>query len=132
VKLLDEFPGTSAWISFSAKDEKHICHGEIFSECVAWLNGHPQVVALGINCTSPKFITPLVRAARKVTEKPILVYPNSGEIYDAATNSWHGETSHELFGSQSKEWYKSGASLIGGCCRTTPDHIREIASWVRT
>ncbi|MEW6405872.1 MAG: homocysteine S-methyltransferase [Chloroflexota bacterium] len=131
VKLLKEFPEACAWISFSAKDEKHVCHGEVFSECAAWLHDCPQVVALGINCTSPKYIPSLIREARKVTSKPILVYPNSGEVYDAATNTWHGETSHESFGLQSKDWHESGASLIGGCCRTTPAHIHEISAWAR-
>ena len=131
VKLLAEFPETSAWISFSAKDGEHICHGENLYDCAAWLDTHPQVAALGINCTSPKFIPSLIREARKGTTKPILVYPNSGETYDPDTNTWQGETSCESFGGQSREWHLSGANIIGGCCRTNPDHIREVATWAR-
>ncbi len=131
IKLLSEFPSASAWISFSAKDGEHICRGEKFSECAARLDAYPQVAALGINCTSPLFIPSLIKEARKATRKPILVYPNSGEVYNAETNTWHGETSCESFGLQSKEWRDSGANLIGGCCRTNPDHIREIGAWAR-
>jgi homocysteine S-methyltransferase len=131
VRLLAEFPGVSAWFSFSARDEEHICHGERLADCAAFLDDEPQVAAVGVNCTAPACIPALIRAACGATSKPILVYPNSGEIYDAATYSWHGETSCEAFGEQSQEWYAAGARIIGGCCRTTPAHIRALAEWGR-
>ncbi len=128
VKLLAEFPNAFAWFCFSAKDDKHICEGDKISECAAWLNDFPQVAAVGVNCTSPLYIPGLIGEIKKNTDKPIIVYPNSGEVYDAATNTWHGETSCDSFGLQAKQWFAAGAALIGGCCRTTPDHIREIAA----
>lgn len=127
VRLLEAFPESRAWISFSAKDEAHTCHGERLADCVALLGTHPQVVAIGVNCTAPRFIPSLARAASGATEKPILTYPNSGEIYDAASNSWSGATECAAFAAQARRWYDCGARLIGGCCRTTPDHIRDLA-----
>ena len=131
VRLLAEFPAVSAWMSFSARDEQHICHGERLAECAAFLDAYPQVAAIGVNCSAPTFIPALIRAARSATSKPILAYPNSGEVYDAATYSWHGETSSDAFGEQSQQWYAAGARIIGGCCRTTPAHIRALADWAR-
>lgn len=131
-RLLKEFPNTSAWFSFSARDEKHISEGQVFADCAELLADRPQIAAIGINCTSPKFIPSLIREAKKVTEKPILVYPNSGETYDAAKNDWSGEPILESFGEQAQEWFDAGARLIGGCCRTTPEDIKGIASWART
>ncbi|MBI3152708.1 MAG: homocysteine S-methyltransferase [Chloroflexi bacterium] len=131
IKLLAEFPNTSAWFTFSAKDGEHICHDEKIAECAVWLDQFPQVAAIGINCTSPLYIPSLIREIKKNTNKPIVVYPNSGEVYDPATNTWHGETSCDAFGQQSKVWYENGARLIGGCCRTTPDHIREVKNWAQ-
>jgi homocysteine S-methyltransferase len=96
------------------------------------LEEHPQIAAIGINCTSPKFIPSLIRKAKKVTKKPILVYPNSGETYDALRNDWDGAPVLDSFGEQAREWYEAGARLIGGCCRTTPEDIRVIASWARS
>jgi homocysteine S-methyltransferase len=128
-KLLREFPDTSAWFCFSARDGEHISNGERIVDCAAWLDNVPQAAAVGINCTSPLHIPSLIREMKKGTSKPIVVYPNSGEVYDAKTNSWHGETSCEAFGSQSKIWHENGARLIGGCCRTTPAHIAEVKSW---
>jgi homocysteine S-methyltransferase len=46
-------------------------------------------------------------------------------------NDWDGHPVYESFGKEAKEWFDAGARLIGGCCRTTPEDIRTIASWVR-
>ena len=130
-RLLQEYPYISAWISFSGRDERHISEGQALADCVKQLENHPQIVAIGINCTSPKYISSLVREAKSMTEKPILVYPNSGETYNAEKNDWHGDRVLESFGEQAREWYDAGARLIGGCCRTTPEDIRVIAGWAR-
>lgn len=131
IRLLAEFPNTLAWFTFTAKDGEHISNGERIADIAAFLDSQPQAAAIGINCTSPLHIPSLVREIKKNTNKPIIVYPNSGEFYSAVTNTWHGETSSDKFGLQSKEWYENGATLIGGCCRTTPGHIREISNWSR-
>jgi len=129
VRLLAEFPGISAWFTFTARDATHTCHGEPLAECAAYLDRFEQVAAIGINCTAPKFIAGLIREIQGATTKPIIIYPNSGETYDPATKTWLGETDCDAFGEQAKEWHVAGAQIIGGCCRTTPDHIRAIASW---
>jgi homocysteine S-methyltransferase len=131
-KLLEEFPNTTAWFSFSARDEKHISEGQVFADCVNLLEGHPQIAAIGINCTSPRYVPELIRAAKQVTDKPLLAYPNSGETYDATKNDWDGNPVYGSFGEEAREWYNAGARLIGGCCRSTPEDIRVIAGWVRS
>lgn len=132
VRLLAEFPQVSAWMSFSARDEAHLSNGDRLAETAAFLDSQPQIAAIGVNCTAPRFITGLIQAARSSSRKPILVYPNSGETYDAATHSWHGEMECDAFGEQARAWYSAGAQIIGGCCRTTPDHIRVVAQWARS
>jgi homocysteine S-methyltransferase len=131
VKLLDEFRSIQAWISFSCGDGTHVNEGQKLEECVRQVETSPFFAALGINCTSPKYIPSLVEEARKATEKPVLVYPNSGEHYDAYKNNWDGRPVYGSFSEEAKEWYKAGARMIGGCCRTTPQDIREIANWAR-
>ena len=130
-KLLNYFPNSTAWLSFSARDDRHISEGQEFEDSVRELEGNEQIAAIGINCTSPKYIPSLIRAAKKATDKPILVYPNSGETYNAAKHNWNGDPVYASFGEEAKEWYEAGARLIGGCCRTTPEDIQAIASWVR-
>lgn len=128
VRLLTEFPGMTAWMSFSARDGVHISDGGVFAECAARLNDVDPIAAVGINCTAPEFIPDLIRAGAAATRKPILVYPNSGEVYDPVSKSWGGETSCALYGEQARAWYAAGARVIGGCCRTTPEHIHEVAA----
>ena len=129
--LLAEFPQVTAWFSFSAHDATQISEGQAFADCVREIQRHPQIAAVGINCTAPRYITSLVREAIALTQKPVLVYPNSGETYDAATGAWSGIAASKAFAEQAKEWYGAGARLIGGCCRTTPADIRDLARWVR-
>ena len=131
VKLLDEFKGMHAWISFSCRDEAHVCEGDPLAECVRQIESNPQVAAVGINCTSPSYIPSLIREAKKATNKPVLVYPNSGETYNAERNDWNGDPVIHSFGEEAREWYEAGARMIGGCCRTTPDDISVIAGWAR-
>ncbi|HLF74592.1 MAG TPA: homocysteine S-methyltransferase [Anaerolineales bacterium] len=130
-KLLKDFPAITAWFSFTARDEKHVSEGQVFGDCVRQLESDPQITAIGINCTSPRYLPPLIRAAQEATDKPILVYPNSGETYDPTRNDWSGDRMPDPFGEQARSWFEAGARLIGGCCRTTPEDIRVIASWVR-
>lgn len=132
VKVLGEFQGMSAWISFSCRDEAHVCEGERLEECIRQVEASPQVAAVGINCTSPKFIPALIREARKATDKPILVYPNSGESYSAEKMDWNGDPVYESFGEEAKVWREAGARMIGGCCRTSPEDIQVIAGWARS
>ncbi|MDD3225832.1 MAG: homocysteine S-methyltransferase, partial [Clostridium sp.] len=91
VKLLKEFPNSYAWISFSAKNDYEISDGTLVSECAKYLDSFNEVAAVGVNCTAPKYINSLISEFKNNTQKPIVVYPNSGEEYDANTKTWHGD-----------------------------------------
>lgn len=130
-KLLNEFQSIQAWISFSCGDEEHVNEGQGLEDCVRLVEKNPFVAAVGINCTSPKYVPSLIREARKATHKPIIVYPNSGESYDASRNDWDGQPVYASFGEEAREWHRAGARLMGGCCRTTPEDIQAIAGWAR-
>jgi Homocysteine S-methyltransferase len=62
------------------------------------------------------------------TVKPIVVYPNSGESYDAEAMCWHGGAVATTLAEHAREWLRLGARLIGGCCRTTPADTRALRS----
>ncbi len=128
-RMLAEFPSASAWISFTCADGAHTCEGQRIAECVSRLNDFPQVVSVGVNCTRPEYISSLLRSMRDQTDKPLLVYPNSGEHYDARTKQWTGFADGNPFAQQARGWYEDGARLIGGCCRTRPSDIRAIRAW---
>ncbi len=121
------WPSLRAWFSFSCRDDKHVSHGEPVAECAALVAGLPQTVAIGVNCVPPKWIPSLIGELRKGSDRPILVYPNSGEGWDATARCWTGNSEPEEFGTLAAEWFAAGAQIVGGCCRTRPAHIRAVA-----
>ncbi|MEB5707263.1 homocysteine S-methyltransferase [Pantoea anthophila] len=127
VKLLAEFPDARAWFSFTLRDAGHISDGTPLAEVVSWLNQQPQVVALGINCVALESVTPALQQLQTLTDKPLVVYPNSGEQYDAGSKTWHSAPSGCTLHDKLTEWQQAGARLIGGCCRTSPGDIAAIA-----
>jgi len=117
-----------AWISFSCKDEQHINDGTKIEDCVALFKDHSKVFAIGINCTSPKYVSGLIKLLKaKSGTKKLVVYPNSGEAYSAKSKTWLGISDPELFVEMVEEWIRLGADIIGGCCRIGPDHIRRMS-----
>ncbi|PSL40041.1 homocysteine S-methyltransferase [Planomicrobium soli] len=131
LKVLKEFPGVYAWFSFSAKDGHNISDGERISDCAKWLDKEEQVAAIGINCSAPHFIESLIEEVKSESSKPIIVYPNSGEEYDAVSKTWSEEPLKNPFSASAQRWHEAGAQIIGGCCRTTPEDIAAITAWVR-
>lgn len=130
-KLLKEFPNVYCWISFSGKNDLEISDGTLISDCANYLDNCEQVAAIGINCTAPAYVNSLIEEIKTNSKKPIIVYPNSGEEYDANSKTWHGDSSSCSYGCNAKNWFDKGAKLIGGCCRTTPEDIKSIAVWAR-
>jgi homocysteine S-methyltransferase len=124
---LGRFPEVAAYISFTCRDDGHTGHGELIEACARLLDVPDQIVAIGINCTAPRYILPLILKIRTASSKRIAVYPNSGETWMAETRSWSGSSDPTSFGALAMAWRKAGADWIGGCCRTGPEHIRAIA-----
>ncbi|WP_334325533.1 homocysteine S-methyltransferase [Gilliamella apicola] len=126
-KLIQQFPMVNCWFSLTLKDQKHISDGTPLTEVIEYLNSIEQIVSVGINCIALEKVTPALEVLSKLTSKPLIVYPNSGEQYDPTTKQWHKNHDHNCtFANQLDVWINLGAKLIGGCCQTTPDDIVEI------
>ncbi len=85
-----------------------------------------RVCALGVNCVPPARVAPLLRQARAVTAKPLVAYPNSGEAYDPVTKRWNPGAGAQDLVASAPGWRRSGATVLGGCCRTGPDTIERL------
>ena len=98
--------------------------GTPLREVMAALADNPQVVAVGINCIALENTPAALAHLHSLTALPLVVYPNSGEHYDAVSKTWHhhGEACASL-ADYLPQWQAAGARLIGGCCRTTPADI---------
>jgi homocysteine S-methyltransferase len=124
---LAPWPSLRAWFSFSCRDEKHVSHGERVADCAALVASFPQTAAIGVNCVPPKWIPSLIAELCSGSDLPVIVYPNSGEGWDSANRCWTGLSDPSDFGAQAEEWFKDGAQIVGGCCRTRPAHIHQVA-----
>ena len=130
--LFSEEGGPPGWISVNCRDGEHLADGTPIEQLVPILEAVPQVMALGINCTAPQWVGSLVRRVRAAgLEKPVVVYPNSGETFCGHTRTWAGDRAPDGFVAYAADWYAAGARLIGGCCRTGPDHIRALGQSLR-
>jgi homocysteine S-methyltransferase len=127
VEAMSGWPEVTAWVSFSARNGREVSDGTAISACARFLHGASQVVAVGVNCTALPHITSLVRQVAAHTDKPVVVYPNSGEAYDASRHRWVGSRAPGDFGRLAAEWRAAGARLVGGCCRTGQDEVRAVS-----
>ncbi len=123
-QLLGELPGTAAWISFSCADGSRLRSGAPIEEGVAAVADAPGVVAVGVNCTAPEHVEELIGRIRAVTRLPVVVYPNSGEGWDATARRWTTGASGRVDGEVATRWRSAGAELVGGCCRVSPSQVR--------
>ena len=130
-QALGSHPELTAWFSFTCRDEQHVAHGERLRQCAAAVASFPQTVAVGINCTQPSLVRSLIAELREGSDRTILVYPNSGEGWDAEHRRWTGSSDTRAYGEEAREWFEAGAQIIGGCCRTRPAHIREVRAAVQ-
>ncbi len=129
--LLSEFPATPAWFSFTLRDSHHLSDGTPLADVLAFLDKVPQAVALGINCIALDKVTAALNVFSALSAKPLVVYPNSGEQYDAISKRWHSDASTCTLVDNLADWQAAGVKLIGGCCRTTPADIKAIAQRCR-
>lgn len=126
--LLEEV-STPAWVSFACRDERDISDGSRLRTVASLFWNHPRVLAVGVNCTPPNVILPLLAEIESAApDKAIVVYPNSGETYHVEDNSWSGQACDLDNDFNVNAWHAAGAKLIGGCCRTGPEDIARIRS----
>ena len=119
---------TPAWVSFCCRDAERLADGSSLAAAAALFRGHPRVFAVGVNCCAPAVVDGAIACLRgAVPDKMIVVYPNSGQSWDAAERRWRGEAGPADWPLLARGWYHAGARLIGGCCRTGPGTIAALA-----
>ncbi|MFE7509785.1 homocysteine S-methyltransferase [Streptomyces sp. NPDC057540] len=116
--------GVPVWLSYTVEGGRTRA-GQDLAEAFAVAAGNGQVVAVGVNCCDPAEAGDAVELAVAVTGKPAVVYPNSGERWDARARGWSGDMAFDP--ERALGWAGAGARLVGGCCRVGPATIGALA-----
>ncbi|MFI6445862.1 homocysteine S-methyltransferase [Kitasatospora sp. NPDC050543] len=119
--------GVPAWLSFSVEGGRTRA-GQPLEEAFGPAADVPEVLAVGVNCCTPADADLAVAVAARVTGKAVVVYPNSGERWDARARDWAGGSTFRP--ERVRGWLADGARLVGGCCRVGPAEIAELAAEV--
>ncbi len=116
--------GLPVLVSFICKDGREILSGESLADAVRVLEPLKPDAIL-VNCAGPETAAECLLTMGRVTRIPLGCYPNAGQP-DMDAGKWCFDPSWtpERFAEAAREWVARGAQIVGGCCGTTPDHIR--------
>lgn len=118
--------------SFAFDDRGETAHGASVEAVIAALEADPRVAALGFNCGSgPSAQYELAERALALTTKPLVAMPNAGIPREVEGRMMY-LSSPEYFTEYAKRLIQLGVRGVGGCCGTTPEHIRMAARAVKT
>jgi len=110
VEELRRLSSAPAWVTFTCVDDLHTCGLDLLADAVDRVDDAVQ--AVGVNCTTPSHVTPLLASLR--TSLPLVVYPNHFAEFDLV--------------SLVPSWLEAGARIIGGCCGVGTKGIRSLAT----
>ena len=130
-RLLRETPERWGWISLMCRDATHLADGTPLGEVLALLNDVPNLAAIGANCIPPSLGAAIIDAFRSHTDRPPIVYANASNAWSHEMGRPLDELNSEAYAAESKAWREHGAHLIGGCCKTTPEHVKRLKEFHR-
>ena len=128
LKTLALHPSTEAWLSFSCATRSETCEGQAISQCMSALDAGNQLVATGVNCTRPELLNELIPQFA-VSNKPVIAYPNAGGVYDPHSKEWQEGDELSYTAHTFDQWASAGATVLGGCCRSSPEWISDLVAW---
>ncbi len=125
------FPDVPFVLSVAVSNQGESATGEPIEHLVQPFDGLPLPAAWGLNCgTGPDGLLGPVERAVRSTSLPLVVQPNAG-LPKEVENRWIYYCSPEYLTSYARRYVELGAAAVGGCCGTTPDHIREVARAIK-
>lgn len=132
----DSFDLSSTWISLACRSSRELNSGESIEDALRAIEDPAESlvesktncsIGIGVNCTSPSYVNEIVHMMVDTCSKSRLVvaYPNLGELWDGERKLWVSPRPDSIVVNTFEDtlvrsWRESGASVIGGCCRTTP------------
>lgn len=113
------------------EDNNKTASGTPLEAGIRMITAEKSVDVVGMNCSiGPSDMLDALKRIREITDKPISVQPNAGLPRSVEGRLMYMSTP-EYMAEFAKRFFENGARIIGGCCGTTPEHIRQIAKAVR-
>ena len=122
-KVVEEYK-KEVWISFTCNKDLEFRDGTSIMKACKILSSIENISTIGINCFSPLLAEKAIKKLKKNSNKKILIYPNSGEIYNNKDKNWYGEKYFD--NSMIKKWLALSPDIIGGCCRVGFEDIQNM------
>mgnify|MGYP000371147211 CR=1 FL=1 len=130
-EILEELGAPPAWFSFGFADETQTFGLDAVDKAVLSIAGYADLVAIGMNCTHPRYVDSLLASMSElVSGIPLIVYPNHGREWDAVARCWIGDSMSISTMETVKRWVDLGARFIGGCCGIGPEDIAHLGNLV--
>ena len=112
-------------------DHNETLYGDKIDYALAKASDFEQVAAVGLNCSiGPAAMLEVLPLLKKATSKPLSLQPNAGLPQNVDGRTVYMCTP-EYMAEYAKRFYEKGVRIIGGCCGTTPEHIKEMVKTVR-
>ena len=116
------------WCSFSAEADGSLMFGGNVWETAAMLQ-ELGAVAVGVNCSvGPDQLESVIRSIREAVDIPVIAKPNAGLPVMDEHGQAHYSMGPEDFARHMQALIEAGAGIVGGCCGTTPEYIRQVAA----
>ena len=123
--------GLPVCASFTLTEEGYTPGGEKLDNVISGLNSSNAVQIIGLNCgTGPSHLYEWVKKVMEITEKPVIVLPNAGFPKELDGRMIY-LSNPEYFSEYAKKFMELGVRAVGGCCGTTPAHIKITARAVK-
>jgi S-methylmethionine-dependent homocysteine/selenocysteine methylase len=117
-------------VSFTCRPDGTLYGGEPLTEAITTV-AELQPTMFSLNCISPRYLAPLLRQLQSEIsnlkrQTAFAVYGNIGKP-DVREGALLRDVDEYEYAAFAKDWFMEGASIIGGCCGTTPEYIRYVA-----
>ncbi len=118
-------------VSFVVRESGELLGGEPLREAVAAVEPCDPV-AIGLNCIPPAGLDVLLPKLRALTARPLVAYGHINNPRPIQGWSYCEQLSPARYAAHVRRWIQAGARIVGGCCGTTPDHLRAVAEEVKS
>lgn len=132
LELLEKYKDIPALLSWSCSTADTLVSGEPLLEALRLADQSDAVLAVGVNCCNADLAGQVLANMANHTQKPLLAYPNRGESWDSTNKCWIDQHKAVNLAETVIGWVKQGPIIVGGCCRTDPAFIAQLAAELKT